>query len=86
MTKTVKQELIILIQYLVIAFIAEVGAFIGWVSRAAYERGEDYSLYSIFLKYEEPRLLWWFIVFLLLSAVRLLTLSASRRFKGTTIT
>jgi hypothetical protein len=63
MRQQLKRELNIFLQYFVIAFIAEIGAFFVWVSERAGFGDVVYSLYSMFFVYEKPRLLWWFITF-----------------------
>jgi hypothetical protein len=71
MRDEIKSELKVWAQYLVIAFVAEVMAFVAFFpdcDGCAYQVSALIS--NVFEEYERPRLRAWFAIFMVLSAVR----------------
>jgi p-aminobenzoyl-glutamate transporter AbgT len=81
MTPEVRRELKTWAQYFVIAFAAEMVAFvIGFTphcDNCAYQVSALFQ--HLYWEYEQPRLRFWFATFLVLSAIRFLIFSASRK-------
>lgn len=79
MTNEMKRELITCVQYFVIALIAEVGTFLVLIFRSC--DGCQYSLAMAWRNMESPRLWPWFVIFLTLSAGRILIFYITSHYK-----
>lgn len=75
MKRELRDELSAWAQYFLIALLAELGAAIGWLD-AQYEGSEDlmFNALNKLIDHERTRLLWWFLIFLVLSSLRFLIL------------
>jgi hypothetical protein len=75
-TQQTKSSLAVWVQYLLIAFIAEWGAS---MALFPYEPGNDINLHGYIQKEVVPHLFWWFIIFMVISLVKLSVGFISRR-------
>lgn len=73
MKQNLKDELSAWAQYFSIALLAELGAALGWLD-AQYKGSEDlvFNVLNKLIDHERARLLWWFLIFLVLSVIRFL--------------
>jgi hypothetical protein len=80
MKREISHELSIWLQYLLIAFVAETLAFVSFFPRCdncAFQMSA--LIRNMWEEYEQPRLLTWLIIFLVLSGVRFLVVNFTRR-------
>lgn len=83
MRREIRREINTWVQYLVIAFVAETLAFISFFPRCDNCAFQVSALIrNMWEQYEQPRILTWLVIFLLLSGIRLLIIYFTRR--GTT--
>jgi hypothetical protein len=78
MSEQVRHELRIFSIYFMIAFVAEMAGFIGWMNEMTRD-GTAFQLSNVFWIYELSRLRIWLPVFLGLSALRLAIFLLARR-------
>ena len=78
MTNETKDELRTWAQYFVIALVAELGAALGWLAQQYAGEEMIFNVFIMLFNYEKPRLLLWFALFAVLSAVRFLIRRRSR--------
>jgi hypothetical protein len=80
MTDETKRELGAWLQYFLIALAAELGA---WIALFPNQPGSDINIAGYFELKVEPHLYAWFVIFLVLCAVRITIKSISKRARRT---